>query len=103
MKSKIILSMLMVVLAFSCNRIGKEERVLNVGEKDAVVVIKTPKARCHNCQSIIEAGLNATKGVKQTILNLNKREVSIVYTPEVATPGALHAKVEALTTQIPCK
>ncbi|WP_203257092.1 cation transporter [Hyunsoonleella ulvae] len=101
MKQIALVIVLLSVLA--CNRIKEEKRVIVKGENDAVLVIKTPKARCYKCQNIIENGLNNLSGVSQSILNLNTKEVSIVYTPENTTPEILNATVEALTEKIPCK
>lgn len=100
---KIILIALIIVSTTSCNRIKKEERVLVKGENDAVLVINTPKAKCYKCQKIIEDGLQNINGVKQSILDLNLKKVSIVYTPENTTPEILSKTVVALTKQIPCK
>ena len=99
----IVIIVLLVLSAISCNRIKKEERVLVKGENDAILVINTPKARCHKCQKIIEGGLQKVDGVSQSILDLSKKQVSIVYTPESTTPEILNAAVEKLTEEIPCK
>lgn len=98
---KIVVIVLLVGL--SCNRIKKEERVLVKGENDAVLVINTPKAMCHKCQNIIEGGLQKVDGVSQSILDLNTKQVSIVYSPENKTPEILSATVEKLTEKTPCK
>ncbi len=100
---KIILIVLSILLLVSCNRIGKEERILVKGEEDEVLVIDTPKARCNKCQKIIEGGLQNINGVNQSILNLNTKQVSIVYSPETTTPEILNLTVEKLTEEIPCK
>ncbi|WP_299549703.1 heavy-metal-associated domain-containing protein [Seonamhaeicola sp.] len=100
---KIILIVLVSLSVVSCNRIKPEERVLLKGEDDAVLVINTPKARCHKCQKIIEEGLQDINGVSQSILDLNTKKVSIVYAPENTTPEILSSTVEKLTEQIPCK
>lgn len=100
---KIVVIILLALSVISCNRIKKEERVLLKGENDAVLVINTPKARCHKCQKIIESGLQNIDGVSQSILDLSKKQVSIVYTPLNTTPKILNATVEKLTKEIPCK
>lgn len=100
---KITIIALFVLSAIACNRIKKEERVLVKGENDAVLVLNTPKAKCHKCQKVIEAGLQKVEGVSQSILDLSKKQVSIVYTPENTTPEILSATVEKLTEEIPCK
>ncbi|GGD18310.1 heavy-metal-associated domain-containing protein [Hyunsoonleella pacifica] len=100
---KSIFILLILVSVISCNRIEKEERVLVKPEGEAVLVINTPKARCHKCQKIIEGGLQKVDGVSQTILDLNTKQVSIVYTPESTTSEVLNATVEKLVKEIPCK
>lgn len=100
---KIVVIVLLALAAIACNRIQKEERVLAKGDHDAVLVIHTPKVRCHKCQNIIEGGLQQVEGVSQSILDLNKKQVSIVYTPEHTTPEILSATVEKLMGEIPCK
>lgn len=99
----IVLIVLTVFAVVSCNRIEKEERVLVKAANDAVLVISTPKARCHKCQKIIESGLKKVDGVSQTILDLNTKKVSIVYSPKSTNPEILTKKVEALKKQTPCK
>jgi copper chaperone CopZ len=100
---KIILATLVVITLIACNGIAKEERVLAQGKDDAVLVLNTPKAKCPKCQKIIEDGLQNVNGVSQSILNLNSKQISIVYSPENTTPEILSATVEELTTKIPCK
>lgn len=100
---KIILTILVIITLISCNRIAKEERVLVQAEGNAVLVLNTPKAKCHKCQKIIENGIQNVNGVSQSILNLNSKQISIVYSPENTTPEILRATVDELTTKIPCK
>ncbi|WP_025744114.1 heavy-metal-associated domain-containing protein [Aquimarina pacifica] len=100
---KIILIPLILMSLVSCNHIAKEERVLIKGENDVVLVLNTPKARCHKCQKIIEDGLQKIDGVHQSILDLNIKQISIVYDPKNTTPEKLSSAVKELTTQIPCK
>lgn len=102
MKKVIILIAAFFILV-SCNRIPKEERVLVRGVADSVLVVPVPKAVCYKCQNVIEGGLKDEKGVKQSILNLHTKQVSIVYTPDLTTPEALEKKVANLIPQLPCK
>ncbi len=93
-----------LIFAFvSCNRIPEENRVLVKEASDSVLVVSVPKARCVNCQEVIEGGLQNEKGVKQSILNLHTKELSIVYAPDVTSPEALKESVKTLKGQIPCK
>ncbi len=102
---KAIISILSVVLVLfiSCNRLPEETRLLIKGEGDAVLVLSVPNASCSKCQNIMETGLNNTKGIKQSILNLHTKEVSIVYDPKEASTDNLEKIVESLRTQFPCK
>jgi mercuric ion binding protein len=95
--------MLLFLFFVSCTGFKKEERKLQKGKNDAVLVIETPKAGCENCQRIIEEGLNKTSGVKQSILNLNLKTVSILYNPMETNPKIIKNEVALLSTQIPCK
>lgn len=100
---KTAIIILLIVTAISCNRIKKEERILVKAENDTVLVINTPSAKCHKCQTIIESGLQEIEGVSQSILDLNKKQVSIVYNPENITSEKLNKTVEHLTEKTPCK
>ncbi|NRB82265.1 MAG: cation transporter [Winogradskyella sp.] len=93
------------VLGFfvSCNHIPEENRTLNVSQHDEVAVFSIPKAACKKCQTVIEDGLKNQNGVKQTILNLHTKEVSIVYQPEVISESVIKEKVTKLEGEIPCK
>ena len=91
------------IMLFSCNQIPKEERVLLVEDSDLVHVINVPKAGCRNCQKIIEGGLKDVKGVKQSILNLQTKEVSIVYSPNATSQDIIEKKVQILKGNLPCK
>ena len=98
-----ILTLITVLLISSCNRIAPENRVLHKSEKDAVLVVDVPKAGCKNCQKVVETGLAKEAGVKQSILNLHTKQVSVVYNPEEITAESLKSKTLSLATKIPCK
>lgn len=102
MKNIIIILVCMLSL-FACNRIAEETRVLNVGEFDSVVEVDVPNAVCHKCQNFIEGGLALESGVKQSILNLHTKKVSIVFSPEETSADLLTDKVYDLIPQMPCK
>ncbi|WP_299675866.1 heavy-metal-associated domain-containing protein [uncultured Tenacibaculum sp.] len=98
------LSIFLIVLCIiSCNRIKPETRVISKTDKDSLLVIGIPKVGCHNCQKVVEGGLVDIKGIKQTILNLHTKEVSIVYNPEITNSNTLENKVKNLAQKIPCK
>ena len=90
-------------LFISCNRIKPEERVLNTSENDAVLVVSIPKAQCANCQKVVEGGLQNFTGVKQSILNLHTKEISVVFNPALISSDNLEKKVNELAANIPCK
>lgn len=100
---RIALLILTIFVTIACNRTPpKEERVLVKGETDSVVVVPVPGAVCYKCQNVIEGGLKDESGVKQSILNLHTKQVSIVYSPEKTTSEALEKKVADLIPQLPC-
>ncbi|WP_109299376.1 cation transporter [Aquimarina sp. AU474] len=101
MKKVILLAIILAIV--SCNHIEQEERVLVRENGDASLVINIPKAACKKCQKIIEAGLQNENGIRQSILDLNSKNLSVVYTPEKTTPEILKATIEKLAKQIPCK
>jgi len=98
-----IITLIVVFLMTSCNRIAPENRVLHKSENDAVLVVDIPKAGCKNCQKVVETGLAKEAGVKQSILNLHTKQVSVVYNPEEITAASLKSKTLSLATKIPCK
>ncbi len=101
MKKAIIAVVLLLIT--SCNHIEKEERVLIQQKGDAKLVINVPKAACKKCQRIIEEGLQNEIGVHQSILDLNSKNLSVVYAPEKTNPEILETTIEKLAKQIPCK
>ncbi|SNR13893.1 cation transporter [Tenacibaculum jejuense] len=94
---------LIVLFIISCNKIKPETRTISKTDKDSLLVVAVPKAGCQNCQKVIEGGLVDLKGVKQTILNLHTKEVSIVYNPEITNSNTLENTVKHLAHKIPCK
>lgn len=92
-----------LVSSISCNQIKDENRVVIKSESDELLYIKIPAAGCGKCQKVIENGLANEKGVKQSILNLNTKEVSIVYDAQIISPEILKATVTELSYKMPCK
>ncbi len=86
----------------SCNQIKNEDRVLMKGKNDSLLIVKIPDAACEKCQKVIEEGLFNQKGVKQSILNLQTKEVSIVYDPLIVSPQILKDTVTELSYKMPC-
>jgi len=101
---RIIITLIATILiTASCNRTPPEEtRTLAIGETDSVVVVPVPGAVCYKCQNVIEGGLKDELGVKQSILNLHTKQVSIVYSPTSTTAEALEEKVASLIPDLPC-
>jgi periplasmic mercuric ion binding protein len=87
----------------SCNRIEKETRVLIQDKDDAVLVVNIPQASCPKCQKVMEGGLANTEGIKQSILNLNTKQVSVVYNPNITNAKAIETSINELIPQMPCK
>ncbi|MDZ4844758.1 MAG: heavy-metal-associated domain-containing protein [Chitinophagales bacterium] len=95
----IIMTMISIT---SCNQIKDEKRVLMQGEGDSLLILKIPDAACDKCQKIIEGGLLDEQGIKQSILNLKTREVSVVYDPQVTSPEIITATITKLRPNMPC-
>ncbi len=99
-----MLMIITVILAITaCNHVKEEKRVLIKGVNDSLLVIDIPKASCENCQKVIEGGLQNEKGIKQSLLNLNTKKVSIVYDPTITSPQLIKTTVTQLTYKMPCK
>ncbi len=92
-----------LISSISCNQIKDEKRVVIKSESDDLLFIKIPAAACGKCQKVIEEGLANEEGVKQSILNLNSKEVSIVYDAQIISPEILRATVTELSYKMPCK
>ena len=93
---------IIVMITASCNHIKDEKRVIIKEESDSLLVVKIPDAACDKCQKVIEGGLNIEKGIKQSILNLKSREVSIVYDPLVTSPKIITTTITKLRLEMPC-
>lgn len=100
---KICFLLVLLFTLSSCNRIPPEERVIVKQESDSLLVLSVPNGKCMKCQGIMETGLGTELGVKQSILNLHTKEVSIVYDAEKISAEDLENKVEDLRLQFPCK
>ena len=103
LKLKSLIFGAILIFSIACNRIQEETRVIKKGETDSLFTISLPAAGCNNCQKVVEGGLSNEKGIKQSILNLNTKEVSIVYDPKVTNPQLIAASVTKLGDQMPCK
>lgn len=98
----LLISMALIAIT-SCSQIKDENRVVVKGKGDELLVVKIPAAACEKCQKVIEEGLYSENGVKQSILNLNTKEVSIVYDPQIISPEILKTTVTELSYKMPCK
>lgn len=102
MKKIVFVISLGIILA-ACNQIKKETRVLIKEKEDALLVVNIPEAGCPKCQKIVEGGLANNKGIKQSILNLNTKQVSVVYNPNMTDAKTIETSINELTPQMPCK
>ncbi len=87
----------------SCNQLKDDNRVVMKSMSDSLLVIHIPAAACGKCQKVIEDGLVNENGVKQSLLNLKTKEVSIVYDAQIISPDVLKATVTELSYKMPCK
>lgn len=93
----------LLITITSCNQINDDNRVVIKGKGDELLVINIPAAACEKCQKVIEDGLANEKGVKQSILNLKTKDVSIVYDPQTISPEIIKTTVTGLSYKMPCK
>lgn len=98
-----IMAVIALTVSTSCSRIDKENRIVLKSDTDSLLVVHIPDAACRKCQKVIEGGLQNKSGVKQSILNLTTKEVSIVYDPQLISLEMLNATVNELSYQMPCK
>ena len=91
MFKKSIFSLALFALV-SCYETPEETRVLDVSESDSVLVLDVSNAACDKCQRIMEGGLKGQLGVKQSILNLHTKQVSIVYNSDKVSQDVLKEK-----------
>jgi periplasmic mercuric ion binding protein len=98
---KIMILACAVLLLWSCEK--EETRVLSLGNGDMLLELNTPTAGCENCQKVMESGLSKVAGVNGSILNLNTKNVSIVYSPEITDTIQLKNTVAQLVKDFPCK
>lgn len=54
--------------------------------------IKT-SSQCEDCKQRIENKLNFTKGVKSALLDLNTKEVTVIYDKEKTNPDAIRTAI----------
>ena len=97
-----LLIIMALITITSCNQIKDEKRILVRGEGDSLFVVKIPDAACDKCQKVIEGGLLDEKGIKQSILNLKTREVSVVYDPQATSPEMITSVITKLRPNMPC-
>ena len=63
-----------------------------VNAQDQKVVIMST-AQCDECKEKIESALNFEKGVKSSNVNIETKEVTIVYNPSKTTPDKLRKAI----------
>ena len=94
--------LLCLLITAACNQTVQKEKLLVKGKNDSVLIINMPTAACNNCKQVVENGLSI-KGIKQSQLNLKKKELSIIYDPLAISEENLKLLVTNLTYQMPCK
>ena len=65
---------------------------LNVAAQEESIKIKT-SAVCEDCKKIIETALNYTKGVKSANLDVDSKEVTVVYKSEKTNPDKIRLAI----------
>ena len=103
-KIQTILPLIIIALiaTTSCNQIKEETRVITQSEGDSLLVVSIPDAACWKCQKVIEDGLSDVQGVKQSILNLTTKEVSVVYNPQLTTAEAITNTIKEHRPNMAC-
>ena len=66
--------------------------VLKVSAQEQTIVIKT-SAVCGDCKKNIETALNYTKGVKSSNLDVDSKEVTVVYKADRTTPEKIRIAI----------
>lgn len=102
LKPNLLAVIIAIVTTTSCNPTRDENRVVLQGKTDSLLIVSIPDAACGKCQAVIEDGLANQNGVKQSVLNLKTKEVSIVYDPLIVTPQILKTSVTELSYKMPC-
>jgi periplasmic mercuric ion binding protein len=102
-KSKIMFLALIILFFSSCNLFTKNEPPLIKGKWESLLVIEIPKAGCNNCKRVVENGLLDIKGIKQSQLNVKKKELSVLYDPLKTSEENIKQLVANLKDDIPCK
>ena len=87
----------------ACQQVTEKDQILVKSNNDSLLKIEMPDAACNNCKKVVEDGLANNKGVKQSQINLKKKELSIIYDPLAISEENLKLLVTNLTYQMPCK
>lgn len=66
--------------------------IKNATAQDTTVVIKST-AQCGECKEKIENALNFEKGVKSSDVNIDTKEVTVVYNPDKTTPDKIRTAI----------
>jgi hypothetical protein len=106
MKKQNILNTILLILLLiniSCNQFSNIEKPIVKGINDSLYKIYIPKAACKNCKLVVEKGLSKLNGIKESQLDLGKKELSIIYNPLLISPKSLELIVTNLSNHMPCK
>jgi periplasmic mercuric ion binding protein len=63
-----------------------------VKAQDTTIVIKST-AQCQECKDNIEKSLNFEKGVKSAVVNMDTKEVTVIYNPDKTTPEKIRTAI----------
>lgn len=93
----------LLLINIGCNQSSNIEKTIVKGINDSLYKIYIPKAACKNCKQVVENGLAKVEGVKDSELNLSKKELSIIYNPLIISPRSLEFIMSNLSHEMPCK
>jgi periplasmic mercuric ion binding protein len=66
--------------------------VTNASAQDQTIVIKST-AQCQECKDRIESALNFEKGIKSSNVNMETKDVTVVYNPEKTNPDKIRIAI----------
>jgi hypothetical protein len=91
-----------LILFTACTKFKEEKRVAQPTKGDSVFITTISNAKCENCQAVIEDGLLKEKGIKQAILNLQTKRLTVVYNFSLNTKSKIIHKLSELQPKMPC-
>mgnify|MGYP000312526779 CR=1 FL=1 len=82
------LALILGVFLFNANYVLAEDKLSKIDIKTSAV--------CNHCKTKIEKGLLKQKGVKEAILNLDNKILTVTYDSDKITPEKLRASISKL-------